>query len=181
MNNFDVEADVNNAGLAIMSPFFPMLFYRLGYLKEDHRDFKDEDSRIRAIFIIQYLIYGRESEWSESELFLNKLLVVKTDNEGLPRSMKLTENEINIVDILLESIRHSWTKIAHVPIDTVRQTFFQRKAHYFYDERMKRGILKVELKPYDVLLESLQWNMNLIHYPWMERSYLIEVDWKLKS
>lgn len=181
MNNFDGSMDVNNAGLVIISPFFPMFFYRLGYLDESRRNFKDEDSRTRAIFILQYLVYGREGEWSESELFLNKLLVAKTNNDGLPRSLKLTENEIRTADSLLESVRHSWDKMTHTSILALRQAFFERKASYIYEESIRRGILKVESKPYDLLMDSLPWNINIIRFPWMEMGYLLGVDWKLRS
>lgn len=180
MKNFDGTIDVKNAGLVIINPFFPMLFYRLGYMNDDHRNFKDEDSKIRAIFILQYLVYGEENEWSESELFINKLLLGVPDTQGLPRSLKLTENEIKTADSLLESVRHSWDKMAHTSMLALRQVFFQRKGSYTYDERIKHGVLKVETKPYDRLMDSMPWKLRLIRYPWMEMGYILEIDWKLR-
>ena len=60
----------------------------------------------------------------------------------------------------------------------LRQVFFQRKGSYTYDERIKHGVLKVETKPYDRLMDSIPWNLHLIRYPWMEMGYILEIDWK---
>lgn len=39
---------ISNAGLCLLSPWFPRLFNILGYLDKDHRSFKDMASKIRA-------------------------------------------------------------------------------------------------------------------------------------
>lgn len=63
--NVPILFEVENAGLVLLSPWLPRLFVTLGYLNEGKRDFKDDESRIRAIFLLQYLVRLEEEEYGK--------------------------------------------------------------------------------------------------------------------
>ncbi|MDR1090397.1 MAG: hypothetical protein LBL79_04905, partial [Prevotella sp.] len=62
--------DVSNAGVVILAPYLSRLFLMLSLT--DKGDFRDEDARIKAIFILHYIVWERE-EGTEAELLMNKL------------------------------------------------------------------------------------------------------------
>ena len=63
---------ISNAGLVILFPFLPMLFMRLNMLSQDRRDFNSNESKVRAIFILQHLMASEDREYDEKDLFLKK-------------------------------------------------------------------------------------------------------------
>ncbi|MCD8184816.1 MAG: hypothetical protein LUE99_19060 [Bacteroides sp.] len=156
---------------------FSRLFKLLGYL-DDSRQFKDEDSKVRAIFVLEYLVYGEQREYPEAELYLNKLLVGKTDNKPLPRSCPLTEEEMKTTDELLSSIKVIWDKMKNTSETAIRYSFVQREGLVTDDDGrgMKKWNIKVSERAYDVLLDTLPWSFKLIRYPWMD--YMIETYWR---
>lgn len=62
---------VSNAGLVLLGPYLSRLFEQLSLIEESK--FKGEDARIRAMFVMQYAVFG-PTEFAEHELELNKLL-----------------------------------------------------------------------------------------------------------
>lgn len=178
MTNFREVGDqieVHNAGIALLHPYLPMLFHRLGYLSTDRKDFKDQDSQIRAIFVLQYLVYGDQQEYPETELYLNKILVGMTDNtQPLPRKIDLTGEETEWVGKLIEGARQSWDKMSHTSTLAFRMSFLQRKGYVSYTEGVWN--VRVEEKAYDVLLDSVPWGFKMFMAPWMKGR--IVVQWR---
>lgn len=167
------QVEVNNAGITLLHPYLPMLFHRLGYLSEDRRSFKDLDSQFRAIFVLQYLLYGVQQEYSETELYFNKVLVGMTDNaQPLPRKMELTREETEWVDRLIEGARQSWDKMSHTSTQAFRMSFLQRKGYVSYTDRVWN--VRVEEKAYDVLLDSVPWGFKMFMAPWMKDRVVVQ-------
>lgn len=170
---------INNAGLVILSPFFPRLFKMLGYVDDKGREFKDDDCKVRAIFVMQYLIYGKQREYSETDLCFNKLLVNRANDKPLPRACSLLENEIKVADELVASVKKMWKVMEHTSDEGVRQSFFQRNATLSEEEAYDghtSWIVLVEERAYDVLLDRLPWSYGLIKFSWMD--YMIQVKWR---
>lgn len=176
MDNFNETIEVNNAGLVIITPYFLMLFHRMGYLSDDRRSFKDEESKEHAIFLLQYLIYGEQREWPETELFLNKLIVGRSNDRPLPRALELTKEETDMADQLIEAIRQNWNKMRNTSLAGLRTAFFQRRGYYSFDKDTRKSILKVEERAYDILLDSIPWGFRLMRFPWAE--FMLEVKWR---
>ena len=171
------QVSVNNAGMLLVQVFFPRLFHMVNYMEKDCKKFKDEDSQIRAVFLLQYLVYGEEKEYSEEELYLNRVLVNLDADRPLPRSCKLNELEIKTVDLMIDTVKKSWDKISHISDRALRETFFQRKGVVLYDGREPaRWVVTVEEKAYDVLLSSIPWGYSMYRYPWMNE--IVEVKWR---
>lgn len=175
MDNFEYNRKIQNAGVVLISPWFPMLFYRSGLLSEDRRDFKNNESRIKAMFMIQYLIYCQNNkEYKKEDLALNFILTRCPDNIDLPNRMELTEEDIQLMNSMLEGIKSNWDKMRHTSVEAFRQSFIQRDGKI---EKSDRGwIITVESRAFDVLLDSLPWGYKMVRYPWMDR--LIEVGWR---
>lgn len=170
------EYSVKNAGFILCTPFFPRLFLMAGLLKDDRRSFKDESSRVRAVFMLQYLAYGIEQEWQESALLLNKLFVGFELEQPLPRKVDLLDEEKKITDELVKTICTLWDKLKNVSAQGMRMSFLQREGIVSKGERPGFWMLKVEEKAYDMLLDSIPWNFRLFKTPW--ENIFIETKWR---
>lgn len=172
---FKETVEVNNAGIMLLGPYLPMIFDRLNYLSEGRREFKDKNTQVRAIFLLQYLLCGEEREYPETELFLNKLLVGMTDNEQpLPRTVQLTQEEMNMAVQMMDAVRSNWEKMRHASPRAFEEAFLRRKGHLSYDEERRGWILRVEERAYDILLDSIPWNFKICKTPWMEEPIMVE-------
>ena len=170
----DHGVSIDNAGLVIIAVYLPMLFNRLGYLSDDRRDFKSKECQVKAIFVSQCFVTD-EKEIPESELFLNKVLTGYDNSpEPLPRSCKLTENELEIMEQLNKAVLMNWDKMRHTSWEGFQKTFIQRKGMLKMEE--DNWMLTVEEKPFDILLDSLPWNFKLVKAPWMEK--MLRVKWR---
>src|SRR5690606_2792327 len=63
---------IYNAGLILLAPFLPRLFNRLELTEKGK--FKDREAKVKALFLMQYAVFGT-TDFPEHELQLNKLLV----------------------------------------------------------------------------------------------------------
>lgn len=165
--------EINNAGLSLLSPWFPRLFALLGYLNEEKNDFKNEASRIRAIFVLQYLTCQEEKEYSETELFYNRLLVGLPSDVVLPKQLALTEEEKEYADSMLSGIKSNWPQMSGTSVRGFVMSFVARKGKIVKGE--DKWVLTVENKVYDVLLDYVLWAFRQIRFPWVKP--YIQVNW----
>lgn len=168
---------VGNAGLCLLSPWFPRLFFMLGYINEGKRDFKDTISRLRAVFVIQYLANPEDKDYRESELTFNRLLVSLPAQIPLPKRMELTEEEKRTAGSMLEGVKANWDKMKGTSIDGFRRTFLIRNGQL--EQQDERWLLTVEDKAYDILLDTIPWGFRQIRFPWMKK--YIQVSWHEKQ
>lgn len=171
------SVEVRNAGIVLFNPFLPKLFRQLAYLSSDGLSFRDEDAQARAVFLLQYVVYGEECEWPETELSLNKVMVGMTgEHRPLPRQVKLEDAEKEWAEKMLEAAKGMWDKLKHTSNQGMRVSFLQRDGLVACYESEAKWEVRVEEKPYDVLLDSLPWNFRLSKFPWM--SQRMEVKWR---
>lgn len=168
---------VTNAGLCLFAPWLLRLFGMLDLLAEDRKDLKDMDARIRAIFILQRLVTAEEREYKESDLAFNRLLVACPFNVPLPKSLKLTDKEIETVESMLAGVKANWSKMANTSIGGFQRSFIEREGHL--EQQESKWILTVENKAYDILLDSLPWSYKMIRLPWLKKP--ISVSWRDKE
>lgn len=180
MTNVTNEQDrieVRNAGMLLLAPYLPLLLRRAGYLEKTGRQFCDADARTRAGFLLQYLVYGEQREWPETELFLNKVITGLTGNgKPLPRKVDLEKEDTEMADGLLEAVCRQWEKMNHTSLEAFRTSFLQRRGYVSYAERERVWKVYVEEKAYDVLLDSVPWGFKMLMVPWMPER--IEVKWR---
>lgn len=169
--------DVQNGGMVLISVYFPMMFARLNLLTDDRKDFKDMDGRIRAVFLLQYVVYGEQREWTEAELYLNKLMVgMEYSNQPLPRVLNLEQGDMELVEQLMKAVCQNWDKMKNTSIRGFREAFLQRRAQVKWDESAQRWQVAVEVKAYDVLIDSMPWGYKMCKQPWHKQ--MIEIKWR---
>ena len=165
---------ISNAGLVILFPFLPMLFMRLNMLSQDRRGFNSNESKVRAIFILQHLMASEDREYDEKDLFLNRLLINYPFNEPLPKRMELNQDELNTIDSLLEAAKTNWEKMRNTSMRGFQEAFLRRAG--FIEKTEREWTLTVEERAYDILLDSIPWSYKLVRLPWMEN--ILKVNWR---
>ena len=165
---------ISNAGLVILFPFLPMLFMRLNMLSQDRRGFNSNESKVRAIFILQHLMASEDREYDEKDLFLNRLLINYPSNEPLPKRVELNQDELNTIDSLLETAKTNWSEIRNTSIRALQESFLNRAG--FIEKTEWECTLTVEERACDILLDSIPWSYKLVRLPWMEN--ILKVNWR---
>lgn len=161
---------ISNAGLVLLTPFLPRLFSMLQLTTADG-SFKDIDAQTKAVFLLQYVVFG-ETEAPEHELQLNKLLTDFKTGIPIPRSITLTEEEIKTAESMLHAVIQHWTKIK--TIDGLREGFLQREGKL--EEKEEVILLTVENKAFDMLLDTVPWSFQMVKFKWMKKA--IQVKWR---
>jgi len=161
--------EVYNAGIILIAAYLPRLFSILKYT--ENGQFCNEEKQIRAVFLIQYLVFGN-TEYPEHELYFNKILTGIRMDKALPNSLDLTTEEIEVSNQMLASILMHWQKVK--TIGALREGFLQRGGLlYTKDEVLE---LTVDRKAFDMLLDYVSWNYKTIRFQWMEKTIL--TNWR---
>ena len=168
---------IDNAGLCLLSAWFLRLLSMLDYLNEARKDIKDTKSRIRAIFLLQYLTCQEEKEYQETELVFNRLLVGLPMHIPLPKRLELTAEEKQIADSLLSAVKAHWPKMNGTSMKGFLQSFVTRTGRL--EEQDEKWVLTVDDKAFDILLDSIPWGFRQIRLPWLKK--YIQVKWHEKQ
>ena len=168
---------VPNAGLCLLSVWFPRLFRMLDLLTEDGKGFRDMESRIRAVFILQRLVTGEFREYREQELAFNRILTGCPFYVPLPKTLTLAEQEIRTVESMLSGVKANWDKLKNTSVKGFQTSFIARPGRL--ERRADKWVLYVENRAYDILLDSLPWSYRQIRLPWLKER--ITVVWRNKD
>lgn len=161
-DKLELRIQINNAGLILFWPFLNQFFSRLGIVKDG--SFVSEADRNRAVFLLQYLVFG-SIDFDEHEMVLNKILTQFPLEEPLQHIDNLNDKEIQLADDLLAGMIKNWEKVKSSSSLAIMETFLQRKGYLTLEEGQIR--LLIERKGVDVLLDSLPWSLSTIKLPWM--------------
>lgn len=164
---------VENAGLVLLSPYLQRLFSILQLTQANK--FTDVDAQVKAIFLLQELLFCKKTEYYEHELFLNKLLVGYTNNTVvLPLSVPLNEKETSTCESLLKGCMDNWPVLKNTSVESFCESFIRRNGKL--ERKETYWSLKVEEMSFDILLDKLPWSYSPIKYPWMTTP--IFVQWR---
>ena len=108
-----------------------------------------------------------------TELVINKILCGLDFRAPLNKAEDLTSDEKELVDSLLKAVTQQWKPLNAPSIDTLRQSFFQREGKLMEEDG--QFFLKIERKPFDMLLDQIPWNISKIKLSWMQK--IQEVEW----
>lgn len=169
-NETEMKTIIYNAGLIIVWPFLTRLFEQLSLLKQG--DFVNAESRNRAVYLLQYLVYN-EINFPEYELVLNKLLSGMPPEIHLEPFVELTAAEKDMTKSLLNGLISNWEKVHNSTPEGIQETFLQREGMLQF--KAEEVLLTVEKKGVDVLLQSVPWNLSVIKLSWMQKP--IHVEW----
>lgn len=165
---------IGNAGLVLLTPWFPKLFSMLGLLDDDGKDFKDVEMKKRAVYMIQRMVTLEEREYAAQDLMFNRMLVNLSFSEPLPDKMQFTDEEIETIDSMVEGVKGNWLHLANTSVKGFQHNFVERKGVLEMQE--ERMLLTVEPRSYDLLLDSIPWGYKLVRFPWLEK--WIHVNWR---
>ena len=168
---------VGNAGLCLLAPWFVRLFAMLGYLDEERKAFKDTASKVRAVFLLQYLSCGQERDWREPELAFSRLLTALPGNVPLPKRLALSKEERQTADGMVTGVKANWPKMDGTSVEGFRRSFLLRGGTLEQEEG--RWLLTVEEKAYDILLETIPWGFRQVRLPWLKK--YVQVKWHEKQ
>ena len=168
---------VGNAGLCLLAPWFVRLFAMLGYLDEERKAFKDTASKVRAVFLLQYIVFGEEREWREVELAFNRLLTALPGHVVLQRSLPLSDEERQTADGMVAGVKANWPQMDGTSVEGFRGSFILREGTL--EQEKERWLLTVEEKAYDILLETVPWGFRQIRLPWLKKH--VQVKWHEKQ
>lgn len=168
---------VSNAGLCLLAPWFVRLFDILGYLDKERKQFRSTASKVRAVFLLQYLACGEERKWRETDMAFNRLLTALSGNVSLPRQLLLTEEERKTADGMVAGVKANWPQMNGTSVEGFRGSFLAREGTLEQEE--KHWTLRVEEKTYDILLESIPWSFRQTRLPWLKK--YVQVKWHEKQ
>lgn len=168
---------VGNAGLCLLAPWFVRLFAMLGWLDEERKKFRSTASKVRAVFLLQYLASGEEKAWREAELAFNRLLTALPGHVPLPKSLPLADEERQTADGMVAGVKANWPQMNGTSVEGFRGSFILRGGTLEQEE--ERWLLTVEEKAYDLLLETVPWGFRQIRLPWLKKH--VQVKWHEKQ
>jgi hypothetical protein len=143
---------VGNSGLVLLWPHLKTFFGALGLVRNDA--FTSHGAVVNAIHLLQYAATSETSS-PEHLLPLNKVLCGWDATSPIHRHIRLGLKARQEADGLLDAVIIQWTSLGKTSIEGFRQSFLRRQD--ILSEREENWLLKVERKPYDVLLERLPW------------------------
>jgi hypothetical protein len=73
---------------------------------------------------------------------------------------------------LLGAVVDHWTALRRTSVEALRATFLRRRG--LLDEPADGPRLRVELGPFDALLDRLPWPISVVKLPWTARPLFVE-------
>jgi len=163
---------VSNAGLIIIWPFLSTLYNKLELI--NGKEFIDDYSLQKAILIMHYIVFG-DDNLDEPNLILNKILCGASPDYFVDTSIELSDLDKSMGDSLLIAVTKNWDKLNNTSKQGLRDSFLKRNG--VIKKKEANYILFVEVKPFDLLLKTIPWNISMIQTSFMDIRLLVE--WKI--
>jgi hypothetical protein len=160
---------VENAGLVLLHPFLVQLFSALGVSDEDTLVQPD-----RALSLLHFMATGR-TDAPEYELVLPKILCHVPLDMPPESQVDLTIAEQDEAVALLESVIRHWQVLRNTSPDGLREAFLLRPGKVSVRDDGD-GVVQIESRTHDILLDQLPWGLSMIKLPWMRN--MLRVDWR---
>lgn len=161
---------INNAGLILLHPYLPYFFDAL--VLREGKEFKDEETKHRAVQLLGYLAFGEE-EIPEYDLVFPKVLCGIHPTEPVKRFIRLTDVEKAEANEMLSTVITHWNALGNTSADGLRGNFLLREGKLEWKE--EEWQLYVTQQAYDMLLNRLPWGFSVVGLSWMP--WLIKTVW----
>lgn len=175
----DENIYIQNGGVVMFRQLIPYLFKNLKYVDEEMKEWKDLESRYRAIYLLNYVTFGNLYPEEEFHLALNKFLVGLPITESIPGDIELTPQEKEGADAMINFGINQWSSMRGKEIDQIRVNFLIREGRLSPDHTTVGQInvwnLKVQQKPYDMVLATFPYSYGEILFDWM--NVKLKVEW----
>lgn len=163
------EIYIENAGLVLLSSYFPHLFEKFSLTEEGV--FLSEEKRETAVLLLQYLMM-EIPPLNEHHLPLNKVLCGLEVDVPIRTDLQLGKRDKKIVDGLIEAVISYWSAIGDSSISGFQGSWLWRKGKLEHKEESWE--LKVEQHSYDMLLERFPFTMTPVKFSWMNKPLIVE-------
>ncbi|OGO00119.1 MAG: hypothetical protein A2Y58_06050 [Chloroflexi bacterium RBG_13_51_52] len=164
------EIYIQNTGLVILWPFLNRFFESVNLVKEGF--FVNSEASERAVHLLQYIVDG-SLEAPEHELPLNKVLCGRSLAEPVARDFEISKKESLESDNLIQSVIQNWPALGNISTEGFRVAFLQRRGLLIL--RNGDWLVQVERQTHDILLDKLDWTINVIRLPWLDN--IIFTEW----
>ncbi len=162
---------IQNAGLAILWPYFNMLFERAELMEEN--EFINDEARQKAVLLLEYLA-NENTKPLEHNLVFNKILCGYPVAAPIEVEYEISEDLMELCDGLIGAAINHWEIIGDTSVASFRESFLIREGNLGLGKEAWH--LQVNSKPFDVLLRQLPWGISTINISWMDM--VIKVDWE---
>lgn len=162
---------IKNAGVVLLWPFLYRYFSALD-LMDHKRQFVSNSAAHTAAHLIEYLATSHTIT-PEHLMTFNKILCGIPLEQPIPMEVEISDQAREIGESLLNAVVQQWTALKNTSNDGLRGSFLIRDGRL--SRRGKDWVLRVDQKPYDILLSKLPWGLTMIKLAWTP--YLIYVEW----
>lgn len=161
---------VEYCGLVILAPYLPAFFKNLQVELSNG----DTQQVYRAIHLLHYIATG-DLQPEEPVLVVPKILAGMQVEEPVPQELRLTEDEKQECNNLLEAVIHNWPVLKNTSPDGLRSGFLQREGLLSQPEGGDNWLLRIDRLAQDLLLERIPWSYSVVKLPWMP--WMLRVEW----
>ena len=159
------------AGLIILHPFLRHLFLRTVLIKNG--SFINRAAQEKAIWLLYFVATGNESG-EEHQLVVPKILCGYPLECSPDNREELDEaSKAEAIDMIKAAIEQ-WPKLGNTSVEGFRETFLSRNGKMY--KKNDEICFAIEPRSYDMLLDTLPWNLSMVKLPW--RYELIKVEWR---
>ncbi|MEM7186588.1 MAG: contractile injection system tape measure protein, partial [Bacteroidota bacterium] len=170
VKNYDEEGTlIGQAGLVLLHPFLKHFFINMDLLSG--KEIR-EDKKELAVHLLHY-VATRNEQPMEHDLVFEKYLCNIPAQQPVDRFVKLSEDQKQSCNELLEAVLNHWSGLRTNAIDALRSEFLIRDGKLTLKEDAHK--LFVPRKTQDILLDTLPWNLHLVKLPWKEQ--MLYVEW----
>jgi hypothetical protein len=162
---------VQQSGIILLHPFLPKLFENAGITDPVSRQLTGF-TLPRAAAMLHFLATGHV-EIFEYELGLIKIMLGLQPTTALPvgQGLLLKSDREEAETVLQAAISH-WQALKNTSINGLRSSFLLRQG--LVREAENGWQLKVERRPFDLMLDQLPWGFGVVKLPWMSRAIFTE-------
>jgi len=114
-----------------------------------------------------------QSQTDETLLSLNKLLCEIHPTKPIMDGITITDDQNELMEGLLSAVISHWPAIGETSILGFRGIWLVRDG--IFTEGEDRWELRVDKKPYDILISKSPFSSSIIKFPWMDKP--IHVKW----
>ncbi|MBL4663801.1 MAG: hypothetical protein JKY22_09680 [Flavobacteriaceae bacterium] len=160
---------IEKAGLVLLHPFLKHFFMNMELLSENKIH---SEKRDLAVHLLHYIATKGEQP-SEHELIFEKYICNIPVNHPIDRFIRLTSEQKNSCDELLQAVLKHWSELRTNSIDALRSEFLLRPGKLTTTRDKHR--LFIQRNTQDILLDTLPWNLHMVKLPWKKQ--LLYVEW----
>src|SRR5690606_13777909 len=151
-------------GVIFLYAYLNNLFQNLGLLA--NKVFVDESAKIKAVYILYYLVTFSEVGDEDDFQFL-KMLVGLDTNVFITPHFELIDSEKQMCVHVLEHLIKDWHILKSTSIETIQYNFLQRSGTIKLEERTID--IYLEKSGFDILLDHFPSNYSLIKLKWLDK------------